>query len=204
MIVCSRDGVKLPFLTPTHSEKGEFGLPKWKTLHNAIADLDSTVSHFIKFSSKRERFYRLLSAGQNWKDLPKNLQKEALGNSYYAGGGKTGFYRRLSWNKPSPTLVTHPAMPATDLAHPQELRPLSVEEYKKIQEFPDDWKIAGNILDQYKQIGNAVPLSLGYAIGRQIILALRGEISNSFSGFSFSRYKDTDDQSWTANHQIKL
>jgi DNA (cytosine-5)-methyltransferase 1 len=38
-----------------------------------------------------------------------------MGKSYYLGGGKTGFLRRLDWNKPSPTLVTSPTMPATDL-----------------------------------------------------------------------------------------
>ena len=81
-----------------------------------------------------------------------------MGNYYYLGGGKTGFLRRLSWNKPSPTLVTDPTMPATDLCHPEKNRPLSVEEYKRIQEFPDNWKIFGSIRQQYKQIGNAVPV----------------------------------------------
>ena len=32
-------------------------------------------------------------------------------------------------------------MPATDLAHPELNRPLSIQEYKRIQEFPDDWKL---------------------------------------------------------------
>lgn len=58
-------------------------------------------------------------------------------------------------------MVTNPTMPATDLAHPTEDRPLSVEEYACIQEFPQDWQICGAILDQYKQIGNAVPIKLG-------------------------------------------
>jgi DNA (cytosine-5)-methyltransferase 1 len=203
VIVCSRDGKKLPFLTPTHSENGEYGLPKWNTLRNAISDLDAKAGHFIKFSEKRLKYYRLLSSGQYWKHLPENLQKEALGNSYYSGGGKTGFFRRLDWDKPSPTLVTHPAMPATDLAHPDELRPLSVEEYKRIQEFPDDWYIAGDILDQYKQIGNAVPISLGYAIGKQIRSALAGTVQNPIKGFKYSRYRDTDDGNWVNNYLIQ-
>ena len=49
-------------------------------------------------------------------------------------------------------------MPATDLGHPVEDRPLSVQEYKRIQEFPDNWKLSGNLRNQYKQIGNAVPV----------------------------------------------
>ena len=80
----------------------------------------------------------MLSAGQYWKHLPsEKLKKEALGKSYFSGGGKTGFLRRLAWDSPSPTLVTNPAMPATDLCHPEEDRPLSVEEYKRLQQLPD-------------------------------------------------------------------
>jgi len=200
VITCSRDGGKLPFLTPTHSENGEFNLPKWKTLKEALSGLDPKAGQFIKFSEKRLKYYRLLSEGQYWKHLPEILQKEALGKSYYSGGGKTGFFRRLDWNKPSPTLVTHPAMPATDLAHPEELRPLSIEEYKRIQEFPDDWQIAGSIIDQYRQIGNAVPISLGYAIGKLILGALKGHINRPPTEFQFSRYKNTDDKSWISNY----
>lgn len=58
-----------------------------------------------------------------------------MGKAYKLGGGKTGFYRRIAWDRPSPTLVTSPTMPATDLCHPKELRPLSVEEYKRVQGF---------------------------------------------------------------------
>jgi DNA (cytosine-5)-methyltransferase 1 len=175
VIACSRDGEKLPYLTPTHSEKGLYGLPQWRTLREVLEDLPEDKHHFVKFPEKRLKYYRLLKPGQYWRDLPVNLHQEALGASYHAGGGKTGFYRRLAWDKPSPTLVTHPAMPATDLAHPEADRPLSIEEYKRIQEFPDDWMIAGSLLDQYRQVGNAVPCSLGRAITRMLLAHLNGE-----------------------------
>ena len=45
----------------------------------------------------------------------------------------------------------------------------TVREYARIQTFPDEWKFAGTISDQYKQIGNAVPVNLSYAIGRSIM-----------------------------------
>ncbi|MBF6682394.1 DNA cytosine methyltransferase, partial [Acinetobacter baumannii] len=128
-------------LTPTHSEDGAQGLPAWRTVRQALEGLNN--HNHLNFPEKRLRFYRLLKAGQNWRNLPEDQQREALGKSYFAGGGKTGFLRRLAWDKPSPTLVTHPAMPATDLAHPEADRPLSIEEYKRIQEFPDDWQLAG-------------------------------------------------------------
>jgi DNA (cytosine-5)-methyltransferase 1 len=196
VMVCSRDGGKAPYLVPTHSEDGSFGLPRWRTLRDVVSPDTEPGQHYISFPEKRLRFYRLLKAGENWRNLPPDLQKEAMGAAYYSGGGKTGFLRRLSWDEPSPTLVTHPAMPATDLAHPVLDRPLSVEEYRKIQEFPDDWKIEGTILEQYRQIGNAVPHGLGRAIGRLVRALLNKENIPVHEGFKYSRYRHTSDKDW--------
>jgi len=197
VIICSRDGEKPPFLVPTHSENGDNGLRNWRTFRQATKGI--TSCHHLTFPEKRLKYYKMLSEGQNWKFLPEELQKEALGKSYYAGGGKTGFLRRLAWDKPSPTLVTHPAMPATDLAHPEENRPLSIEEYKRIQEFPDTWELAGSLIEQYRQVGNAVPASLGRAIGLLIFKLLNKETISFDPKFSYSRYKNTSDDQWIAN-----
>ena len=194
IIVCSRNGKKPPYLMPTHSEDSSFGLPKWNILKDCIKDI-KTHDH-LNFPEKRLKYYRILSSGQNWKNLPTDLQKEAMGKSYYSGGGKTGFLRRLAWDKPAPTLVTHPAMPATDLAHPEEDRPISVQEYKRIQEFPDNWVLAGPIVQQYKQVGNAVPIGLGFAVGSLIMNLIQDIDSIPIDGFKYSRYKKTSDQEW--------
>lgn len=194
IIVCSRVNEKVPYLQPTHSKNGDFGLPKWKTLKDAIGNLNGSNTEFINFPEKRLKYYRMLKAGQNWRDLSEEMQKEALGKSYYLGGGKTGFFRRLAWNKPSPTLVTHPAMPATDLGHPEEDRPLSVQEYKRIQEFPDSWEIKGSIANKYKQIGNAVPISVGEAIGKLVLALHTGEKIEQIPNFKYSRYLKTADR----------
>lgn len=194
IIICSRVNEKVPYLRPTHSQNGDFGLPEWKTLEQAISNLNGSNTEFIKFPEKRLKYYRMLKAGQNWRDLSEEMQKEALGKSYHLGGGKTGFFRRLDWHKPSPTLVTHPAMPATDLGHPEENRPLSVQEYKRIQEFPDNWEIQGSLVNKYKQIGNAVPVSVGEAIGRLILELNEGKVSEDLPNFKYSRYLKTADQ----------
>ena len=89
-------------------------------------------------------------------------------------------------------------MPATDLCHPTEDRPLSVEEYKCIQEFPQTWKICGDIEEQYKQIGNAVPIKLGEAIGKAILDHMHGIDQAEIPGFHYSRYLNTDNDSWEA------
>ena len=194
IIICSRDGKTPPFLVPTNSEDGKYGLPKWNILKSCIQNIDK--HDHLNFPEKRLKYYRMLKPGQNWRCLPEDLQKEAMGKSYYSGGGKTGFFRRLAWDKPSPTLVTHPAMPATDLAHPEEDRPLSIQEYKKIQEFPENWELAGPLIQQYKQVGNAVPVSLGLAVGKLIINLINGSEIIQFDDFKFSRYQNTSHLDW--------
>lgn len=196
ILICSRDGVALPHLMPTHSQNNAFGLPAWRTLRDALQGLNPTAGDHADFPEERLRFYRLLTAGQYWKHLPVHLHREALRGSLDSGGGKTGFFRRLDWDKPSCTLVTSPIMPATDMCHPQENRPLSVQEYKRIQQFPDDWIVCGSLTDQYRQIGNAVPVGLGEAVGQAILRRMAGQDMQPPAGFAFSRYKDTDDASW--------
>lgn len=196
VVLCSRDGPRLPYLSPTHSGERHFRLKPWRTFREVTSTLPKSPCDHLPFPDKRLRFFVMLKEGQNWRDLPEELQREALGNSYFSGGGKTGFLRRLAWDKPSPTLVTHPAMPATDLAHPKENRPLSVQEYKRLQEFPDSWKVIGSLTDQYRQLGNAVPTSLGFAIGTLLLAHDAGREIKSIPNFPYSRYKGTDEISW--------
>ena len=77
--------------------------------------------------------------------------------------------RRLSMDEPSLTLTCAPAQKQTERCHPIETRPLTIREYARIQTFPDQWIFEGSMSDQYKQIGNAVPVNLAYAIGRSLI-----------------------------------
>jgi len=204
VILGTLDSEEVQYLQPTHSINGEYGLPKWNTFSSAVKDLHEKNMTGIQFPEKRVKYYKLLKPGQYWKHLPsESLKKEALGGAYFSGGGKTGFLRRLDWDSPSPTLVTHPAMPATDLAHPEINRPLSIEEYKRIQQFPDNWKIEGAILKQYKQVGNAVPVGLGFAIGKAIINHSKKIHwdDHDFKEFPYSRYKNTSHNDW---HQFML
>ena len=204
VIIIGNKKEKLPYLSPTHSENGEHGLKPWNTFKSAIKGLNNKEKEHLNFPKSRLKYYKKLKEGQNWKDLSVELQKEALGKSYYSGGGKTGFLRRLAWNKPSPTLVTDPMMPATDLAHPVENRPLSIQEYKRVQEFPDDWKLSGSLRNQYKQIGNAVPVSLGKAIGKLIVNhALKKKIK-VINNFRYSRYVNTSDLDWSNSVNKKI
>jgi len=107
--------------------------------------------------------------GCYWRDLPLDLQKEYMMKSFYLGGGKTGMARRMSWEEPCLTLTCSPSQKQTERCHPDETRPFTVREYARIQTFPDDWEFAGSISQQYKQIGNAVPVNLATEIGYSIV-----------------------------------
>ena len=97
-----------------------------------------------------------------------------MGKAWYAKGGRSGWWRRLSFDLPCPTLVTMPNHASTSLCHPIETRALSIKEYARIQEFPDDWVFCGTVAQQYAQIGNAVPTRLGLVAG----MVLSKELDN--------------------------
>ncbi len=198
VMIAKRDGDKpVAWLTPTNSNDPAWGLPAWKTLYDAVRDIEDKPQTYQQFPEKRLRFFKLLGEGQYWKNLPVELQEEAMGKAYKLSGGKTGFYRRLSFDKPCATLVTSPTMPATDLCHPTEDRPLSIEEYRRVQGFPDDWVFRGDTQDIYRQIGNAVPVALGEAIGKAILADMAGENpSSAYVDFPYSRYKAVSETSW--------
>jgi len=137
-----------------------------------LYDSDVPVSEGQKYPEKKKKVLDLVPQGGYWRDLPEKLQKEYMMKSYYLGGGKTGMARRLSWDEPSLTLTCAPAQKQTERCHPEETRPLTVREYARIQTFPDDWEFTGPITSQYKQIGNAVPVNLAYAMGRALVRLL--------------------------------
>ncbi len=122
-----------------------------------------------KYPESKKSVLELVPEGGYWRDLPIEVQKSYMGGSFYLGGGKTGMARRLSWDEPSLTLTCSPAQKQTERCHPEETRPFTVREYARIQTFPDDWQFCGSISQQYKQIGNAVPVNLGREIGYSIV-----------------------------------
>ncbi len=189
-------GDRVPIPAPSHSESGAFGTKKWVSLRDSIGDLQGKPMRYIPLRSRMEKYMKLIGEGENWTKLDPAVAKEAMGKAYVLSGGKTGFLRRLSFDEPAPTLVTSPTMPATQLCHPKELRPLSVEEYARIQQFPDTWIFEGRIESIYKQIGNAVPVGLGKAVGNQIIRHinhLTSPTEEEDNKIPYSRYTNSTD-----------
>lgn len=141
------------------------------------------------YPEKKRKVMDMVPEGGDWRNLPVEIQKSYMGGSFHLGGGKTGMARRLSMDEPSLTLTCAPAQKQTERCHPKETRPLTVREYARIQTFPDEWLFLGNLTDQYKQIGNAVPVNLAYAIGRSLI-RLFNDIDNLYP--EESQYTEAD------------
>lgn len=134
-----------------------------------LFDNDVPASEGQSYPAKKKAVMELVPEGGDWRDLPESIAREYMKGSYDLGGGKTGMARRLSMDEPSLTLTCAPAQKQTERCHPTETRPLTVREYARIQTFPDEWLFAGPLSAQYKQIGNAVPVNLSWAIGRSLI-----------------------------------
>lgn len=169
VLIGSRDGEDIFLPAPTHFRIHQNPSYRWVTLGDTIRDLEDEDGECATFSDTRLDFLRMVPEGGNWKDLPNDVVQEAMGGAYTSGGGKVGFYRRLSYSQPSPTVVTSPVQKATMMGHPTKDRPLSVSEYARIQQFPDEWIFMGTTSDKYRQIGNAVPVGLARAIGEMLI-----------------------------------
>lgn len=133
------------------------------SLRDALHAVPSSLGQV--YTEKKALIMEKVPEGGCWRDLPVELQRLYMGASYYLGGGKTGMARRLSWDEPSLTLTCNPAQKQTERCHPSETRPLTIREYARIQSFPDEWDFLGSVAAQYRQIGNAVPVNLGYHLG---------------------------------------
>jgi DNA (cytosine-5)-methyltransferase 1 len=167
IIVGVRKDIDLEFIYPKPYKKIytlKDALKKGELYNSNVPD-----SPGVSYPKRKKEILDLVPQGGYWRDLPLKLQKEYMQKSFYLGGGKTGIARRIGWHEPSLTLTCSPAQKQTERCHPEETRPFAVREYARIQTFPDNWRFAGSVAQQYKQIGNAVPVNLAKEIGGAII-----------------------------------
>lgn len=181
----SRPMMALDLVPPTHHKTARYGgLRPWRTLRDAIFEevyLDPEDRDAYGYSDTRGSVFENVPAGKNWKHLKDHpdfglayLERWMGAAALASSGGKEGYYRRLSWDRPAPTLTAQPQQLASSLCHPDRTRPLSIPEYAAIQDFPKNYAFVGSKSSRYRQIGNAVPVNLGEAIGRAI-LGVAGE-----------------------------
>lgn len=151
-------------------DKIKFNFPvphKYKpVLKDVLLDCPKSVG--TKYSEYKQKIFELVPPGGYWKDIPEDIAKEYMKSCWYMEGGRTGILRRLSLDEPALTVLTSPSQKQTDRCHPLEARPFTVRENARCQTFPDDWQFCGSVGQQYKQVGNAVPVNLAYEIGLKI------------------------------------
>lgn len=161
IFIGNRDGAILDWPQPSHGP----GLWPHSTLGDAIGHLYEPDPILLDFSARKKHYLAQVPPGGNWRSLPEATQKESMGRAWYAKGGRSGWWRRLSWDLPCPTIVTMPNHASTSMCHPEEIRVLSLRECAAVQGFPDDWEFIGTPQQQYQQVGNAVPTLLGEIAG---------------------------------------
>lgn len=151
-----------------------FSFPEKHEYKPVLRDILKDVPESLgtRYSQKKEDIYKLVPPGGYWRDIPEEIAKEYMKSCWDMGGGRTGILRRMSMDEPSLTVLTSPSQKQTDRCHPIEPRPFTVRENARCQSFPDDWQFCGTVGDQYKQVGNAVPVNLGYEIAKEIAKAL--------------------------------
>jgi DNA (cytosine-5)-methyltransferase 1 len=151
--------------------KDEFKFPKPYKNKLTLKDILQNVpsSPCAIYNDKKKEVLKYVSPGGCWRDLPDDIAREYMKTTYFMSGGRTGIARRLSWEEAGLTVLCTPAQKQTERCHPNELRPFSTRENARIQSFPDEWEFCGSLSQQYKQIGNAVPVNLAKEVGLSII-----------------------------------
>ncbi|KAJ8765298.1 hypothetical protein K2173_011995 [Erythroxylum novogranatense] len=130
--------------------------------------------------------------GADWRDLPDEKVKLSTGqmvdlipwclpNTAKRHNQWKGLFGRLDWEGNFPTSITDPQpMGKVGMCfHPEQDRILTVRECARSQGFPDSYRFSGNIQHKHRQIGNAVPPPLAYALGRKLKEALDIKKQNS-------------------------
>ncbi len=111
----------------------------------------------FKMGQREAQIATYIKGGGNWQDIPLTYSDTRLDN-IRATGGRTTYYGRLAWDKPSYTIATYFNRVGNGCnLHPEQNRVMSNREAARFQSFPDDFIFQGSKTSQYKQIGNAVP-----------------------------------------------
>jgi DNA (cytosine-5)-methyltransferase 1 len=113
--------------------------------------------------------------GGSWRDWPEKLRSPC----HRRDTGKTypGVYARMSWDDPSPTMTTQCYGYGNGrFGHPEQNRAISLREAAILQSFPRRYKFLPknetiSFVEVGRWIGNAVPVKLAEAIGKNIIRA---------------------------------
>lgn len=110
---------------------------------------------------------RYVPYGGSRTDIPLALLPDCW---RYHTRGAADVMGRLVWERPAVTIRTAFVKPEKGrYLHPTENRAITLMEGARLQGFDDDYLWCGSKTDIARQIGNAVPVELACAIGRQLL-----------------------------------
>ena len=125
-------------------------------------------NHEVRYPAKivQERI-SYVKQGENWQAIPDELFKNQRSNRHSSA------YKRLNEKDVSVTIDT--GNTHSNYFHPLYNRIPTVREAARIQSFPDDFQFLGSRTAQYKQVGNAVPPLLSFAVANELKGVLNDE-----------------------------
>lgn len=134
-------------------------------------------NHLSRYNNPRDReIFRRLAPFQKLRELNLDEIAEYLRANGYQElpvrlrNGFDDFYRKLDWERPSPTIIAHLHKDGLAFIHPdgEQARSLSIREAARLQSFPDNFIFQGSQSHMFKQIGNAVPPLLAYHLANAL------------------------------------
>lgn len=156
----------------------------WRTVRDAIGDIPPhpTEKNWHIGRNPKEislARYKAIPPGGNRFDLPRELQPKCWIKKTKGG---TDLMGRLWWDRPSVTIRTEFFKPEKGrYLHPEEHRPITHREAMRLQSFPDSFVFVGSKIEVAKQVGNAVPPPLAYAVALAVKKMLKKGNERTFS-----------------------
>ncbi len=111
--------------------------------------------------------------GGSWRDIPRALLP--AGMKLAKRSDHTKRYGRLHPDGLACTILTKCDLHWGAYVHPYQERSLTVREAARFQSFPDTVRFFGSKVDQFRQVGNAVPPLLAKAVAASVMKMLRKE-----------------------------
>jgi DNA (cytosine-5)-methyltransferase 1 len=132
-----------------------------------------------RYSELSLRRFEVIPEGGSRHDLPRRLQADCWRDNHRGAGDVMG---RLHWDRPAVTIRTEFFKPEKGrFLHPVAMRAITHWEAAIFQGFPDTFRFVGTRAAIARQIGNAVPVQLGTAIGRSILHALESDADTNMA-----------------------
>ena len=157
---------KFEFPKETHSEKGENNTQKWVTCGEVLSDFDN-ITEEEKKQRPGSKDYELLVGIPPGKNYLYYTAHEGYPNPIFKWKSRYWtFLLKLTPNRPSWTIQA--SFSNNQGPFHWRNRFLRICEIKRLQTFDDDYKLCGEIKDQWRQLGNAVPAKLAEEIAKKI------------------------------------